>query len=85
MDQAREKSFSTLAALPLFQVNDRFLLNQDEAWYTLSIETQVPLDMVMLQVWYMANILIITQWHDKVHTVGIATVIIETVIDTSLV
>lgn len=50
VDEARERSGSTLAALPPFQVNDRFLLNQDEAWYTLSIEIQVPLDMVMLQV-----------------------------------
>lgn len=50
VDQAREKSVDTLTALPPFEVNDRFLLNQDEAWYTLSIEIQVPLDMVILQV-----------------------------------
>ena len=28
-------------ALPQFAINDKFVLNQDEAWYTLSIETQV--------------------------------------------
>ena len=33
-----------------FEINDRFTLNQDEAWYTLAIETQMPLDTVMLQV-----------------------------------
>ena len=31
-------------------MNDRFSLNQEEAWYTLSIELQSPIDMVLLQV-----------------------------------
>ena len=43
-------SQETLSALPQFPVNDKFVLNQDEAWYTLSIELQVPIDTVMLQV-----------------------------------
>ena len=30
-----------VSALPLLPVNDQFTLNKDEAWYTLSIETQV--------------------------------------------
>ena len=30
-----------LSALPQFPINDQFSLNQDEAWYTLAIETQV--------------------------------------------
>lgn len=38
-----------LSALPQFPINDQFSLNQDEAWYTLAIETQVPLDFVILQ------------------------------------
>jgi Bardet-Biedl syndrome 7 protein len=38
-----------ISAIPKFDVNDRFQLNQDEAWYTLSIETQVPLDTIILQ------------------------------------
>jgi Bardet-Biedl syndrome 7 protein len=38
-----------VSALPAFQVNDKFSLNQDEAWYTLSIELQCPIDMVVLQ------------------------------------
>lgn len=41
---------SSVSALPHFEVHDRFLLNQDEAWYTLSIEIPVPIDHVMLQV-----------------------------------
>ena len=40
----------TLSALPQFPVNDKFVLNQDEAWYTLSIEIQLPIDTVVLQV-----------------------------------
>ena len=32
---------SGVSALPLIPVNDQFTLNKDEAWYTLSIETQV--------------------------------------------
>ena len=43
-------SRETLSALPQFPVNDKFVLNQDEAWYTLSIELQVAIDTVMLQV-----------------------------------
>ena len=38
-----------MSALPQFPINDRFVLNQDEAWYTLSIELQVPIDTIMLQ------------------------------------
>ena len=41
---------NTMSALPQFPINDKFVLNQDEAWYTLSIELQVPIDTVMLQV-----------------------------------
>ena len=32
---------TTMSALPEFSVNDSFTLNQDEAWYSLAIETQV--------------------------------------------
>ena len=45
-----QKDSHVMSALPLFEVNDKFLLNQDEAWYTLSIEIQVPIDNIMLQV-----------------------------------
>lgn len=45
-----QKDSSSVSALPHFEVHDSFLLNQDEAWYTLCIEIQVPIDHVMLQV-----------------------------------
>lgn len=46
---ARETT-QTLSALPQFPINDKFTLNQDEAWYTLAIEIQAPIETVMLQV-----------------------------------
>lgn len=49
LSQAK-KDGERVSALPHFHINDKFLLNQDEAWYTLSIEIQVPIDNVMLQV-----------------------------------
>ncbi|XP_064405547.1 Bardet-Biedl syndrome 7 protein homolog [Halichondria panicea] len=45
---ARETT-QTLSALPQFPINDKFTLNQDEAWYTLAIEIQAPIETVMLQ------------------------------------
>jgi Bardet-Biedl syndrome 7 protein len=38
-----------MSALTQFPINDQFVLNIDEAWYTLVIETKVPLDIVILQ------------------------------------
>jgi Bardet-Biedl syndrome 7 protein len=45
---AAQRGSNALSALPQFQINDKFALNQDEAWYTLSIELQSPIDMVVL-------------------------------------
>ena len=49
VSSARETT-QTLSALPQFLINDQFTLNQDEAWYTLAIEIQSPIETVMLQV-----------------------------------
>lgn len=46
---------NTISALPQFVIRDNFVLNQDQAWYTLSIEIQSPIDTVMLQVRTPAN------------------------------
>lgn len=54
--QEREKyqltahSMSALSAIPQFAINDKFALNRDDASYTLSIEVQIPIDNVLLQV-----------------------------------
>lgn len=39
--QSLRGSSSTMSAVPYFSINDSFTLIQDEAWYSLSIETQV--------------------------------------------
>jgi len=39
-----------LSAMPQFAINDKFALNRDDASYTLSIEVQIPIDNVLLQV-----------------------------------
>lgn len=41
---------SALSAIPQFAINDKFALNRDDASYTLSIEVQIPIDNVLLQV-----------------------------------
>jgi len=48
--QATAQSSSALSAIPQFAINDRFALNRDDASYTLSIEVQIPIDNVLLQV-----------------------------------
>ncbi|XP_064481512.1 Bardet-Biedl syndrome 7 protein homolog [Ornithodoros turicata] len=39
----------TLSAVPYFNINDSFVLNHNDASYTLSIEVQTAIDVVMLQ------------------------------------
>lgn len=41
---------TAVSAIPSFAINDRFALNRDDASYTLSIEVQIPIDNVLLQV-----------------------------------
>lgn len=48
--QQTAQSSSALSAIPQFAVNDRFALTRDDASYTLSIEVQIPIDNVLLQV-----------------------------------
>ena len=43
-------SANALSAMPQFAINDKFALNRDDASYTLSIEVQIPIDNVLLQV-----------------------------------
>lgn len=38
-----------LSQLKAFQINDKFELSKDDASYTLSIESEVPIDNVLLQ------------------------------------
>ena len=43
-------SANALSAMPQCAINDKFALNRDDASYTLSIEVQIPIDNVLLQV-----------------------------------
>lgn len=40
---------NTLSQLKAFQINDRFELNRDDASYVLSLESEMPIDNVLLQ------------------------------------
>ncbi|CAL1531525.1 unnamed protein product [Lymnaea stagnalis] len=42
-------SKTAVSAVPLFPINDKFVLDKDDASYTLSIELQSPIDNVLLQ------------------------------------
>jgi Bardet-Biedl syndrome 7 protein len=39
----------TLSQLRAFQINDRFELNRDDASYVLSLESEMPIDNILLQ------------------------------------
>ncbi|ESP04393.1 hypothetical protein LOTGIDRAFT_223884 [Lottia gigantea] len=42
-------SNTAVSAVPLFKINDKFVLNREDASYTLSLELQMPIDNVLLQ------------------------------------
>ena len=47
--QQTANSETAVSAVPLFNVNDNFLLSHDDASYILSIEVQMPIDTILLQ------------------------------------
>ncbi|KAH9495726.1 Bardet-Biedl syndrome 7 protein [Bulinus truncatus] len=42
-------SKTAVSAVPLFPINDKFVLNKDDASYSLSLELQCPIDNILLQ------------------------------------
>lgn len=48
--QDNSQNKNAVSAVPTFFINDKFVLNRDDASYTLSIELQMPLDNILLQV-----------------------------------
>ena len=48
--QQTAQSNSAISAVPSFSVKDKFVLNREDASYTLSVELQMPIDNVLLQV-----------------------------------
>ncbi|XP_047143361.1 Bardet-Biedl syndrome 7 protein homolog [Hydra vulgaris] len=47
--QESAKSVTATSTIPAFNINDRFILNHDDASYNLSIEVQMPIDIILLQ------------------------------------
>ena len=48
--QQTAQSNIAISAVPSFHINDKFVLNREDASYTLSLELQMPIDNVLLQV-----------------------------------
>ena len=53
--QLTARSATAVSAIPSFAISDRFALSRDDASYTLSIEVQIPIDNVLLQVCCMSS------------------------------
>ncbi|XP_061189104.1 Bardet-Biedl syndrome 7 protein homolog isoform X3 [Saccostrea echinata] len=47
--QQTATSKTAISAVPQFDINDKFVLNREDASYTLSLELQLPIDNVLLQ------------------------------------
>ncbi|XP_060601022.1 Bardet-Biedl syndrome 7 protein homolog isoform X2 [Ruditapes philippinarum] len=47
--QQTAQSNTAISAVPSFHINDKFVLNREDASYTLSLELQMPIDNVLLQ------------------------------------
>ncbi|KAK3099890.1 hypothetical protein FSP39_011300 [Pinctada imbricata] len=47
--QQTAASKTAISAVPHFNINDKFVLNREDASYTLSLELQIPIDNVLLQ------------------------------------
>lgn len=50
--QSQAQSATGISAVPGFNVNDKFVLNRDDASYSLSLEVQMAIDHVLIQVRY---------------------------------
>lgn len=48
--QQTATSKTAISAVPHFDINNKFVLNREDASYTLSLELQLPIDNVLLQV-----------------------------------
>ena len=48
--QQTAQSATAVSAVPVFSINDRFTLCQDDASYSLTLEVQTAIDNLLLQV-----------------------------------
>jgi hypothetical protein len=47
--QQSASSKTAISAVPGFNINDKFVLNREDASYTLSLELQLPIDNVLIE------------------------------------
>ena len=47
---------TAISAVPHFNINDKFILNREDASYTLSLEVQTSIDNVLLQVRWLTKL-----------------------------
>lgn len=59
--QQTAHSNTAISAIPSFYINDKFVLNREDASYTLSLELQIPIDNVLLQV-IMVLVTLLSYW-----------------------
>ena len=48
--QMQAQSSTAISAVAGFNINDKFVLNRDDASYSLSLEVQMSIDHVLIQV-----------------------------------
>ena len=48
--QVTAQNNKAISAVPQFNINDKFVLNREDASYTLSLEVQMAIDNILLQV-----------------------------------
>jgi len=48
--QQSSQSSSAVSSVPAFSVNDKFTLNKDDASYSLILEVQAAIDIILVQV-----------------------------------
>lgn len=48
--QVSSRSSTAISTVPTFSINDKFMLNTDDASYSLVLEVQTAIDTVLLQV-----------------------------------
>ena len=51
--QVTAQKEDTISAVPHFSINDKFVLAREDASYTLSLEVQMAIDNVLLQVGFL--------------------------------
>lgn len=60
--QQTSQSSTAVSAVPVFSINDKFTLCQDDASYSLTLEVQTAIDNLLLQVCSLINPCVYNLW-----------------------